>query len=79
MVKNLQDTTTLHNGVKMPWFGIGVFKVEEGPELVHAVEQPLRMAIVVLIQQLSMEMKKALDKVFVKEFKKQESPEKICS
>ncbi|KOP77726.1 aldo/keto reductase [Cytobacillus solani] len=38
MVKNLQDTTTLHNGVKMPWFGIGVFKVEEGPELVNAVK-----------------------------------------
>ncbi|MFT4414340.1 aldo/keto reductase [Fredinandcohnia humi] len=38
MVKHLQDTTTLHNGVKMPWFGIGVFKVEEGPELVNAVK-----------------------------------------
>ncbi|KAB2330782.1 aldo/keto reductase [Cytobacillus depressus] len=38
MIKNLQDTTTLHNGVKMPWFGIGVFKVEEGPELVNAVK-----------------------------------------
>ncbi len=38
MVKNLQDTTTLHNGVKMPWFGLGVFKVEEGPELVNAVK-----------------------------------------
>lgn len=37
MVKNLQDTTTLHNGVKMPWFGLGVFKVEEGPELENAV------------------------------------------
>lgn len=37
-VKNLQDTTTLHNGVKMPWFGLGVFKVEEGPELVNAVK-----------------------------------------
>jgi methylglyoxal/glyoxal reductase len=35
---NLQDTTTLHNGLKMPWFGIGVFKVEEGPELVQAVK-----------------------------------------
>ena len=35
MIKNIKDTTTLHNGVKMPiWFGIGVFKVEEGPELV---------------------------------------------
>jgi methylglyoxal/glyoxal reductase len=38
MVTHLQDTTTLHNGVKMPWLGIGVFKVEEGPELVNAIK-----------------------------------------
>jgi methylglyoxal/glyoxal reductase len=38
MIKNLQASTTLHNGVKMPWIGIGVFKVEEGPELVNAVK-----------------------------------------
>ncbi|MGG0237261.1 aldo/keto reductase [Bacillus rhizoplanae] len=38
MAKHLQDRTTLHNGVQMPWFGIGVFKVEEGPELVNAVK-----------------------------------------
>ncbi|PFN83233.1 aldo/keto reductase [Bacillus sp. AFS076308] len=38
MVTNLQDTTTLSNGLKMPWFGLGVFKVEEGPELVNAVK-----------------------------------------
>ncbi|RDW16698.1 aldo/keto reductase [Oceanobacillus chungangensis] len=38
MKNHLQDTTTLHNGVKMPWFGIGVFKVEDGPELVDAVK-----------------------------------------
>ncbi|MFJ8247548.1 aldo/keto reductase [Peribacillus asahii] len=38
MTRNLQDTTTLYNGVKMPWLGIGVFKVEEGPELVNAVK-----------------------------------------
>ncbi|OAB34232.1 aldo/keto reductase [Paenibacillus glacialis] len=37
MSTTLQDTTTLHNGVFMPWFGIGVFKVEEGAELVQAV------------------------------------------
>nr|WP_295975476.1 aldo/keto reductase [uncultured Bacillus sp.] len=42
VVKNLQDTTTLHNGVKMPWFGIGVFKVEEGPELVNAVKTAIK-------------------------------------
>ncbi|WP_232697519.1 aldo/keto reductase [Brevibacillus daliensis] len=38
MIRNLKNTTTLHNGVKMPWLGIGVFKVEEGPELVNAVK-----------------------------------------
>lgn len=42
MAKNLQDKTTLHNGVKMPWFGIGVFKVEEGPELVNAVKTAIK-------------------------------------
>lgn len=38
ILNNLQSTTTLNNGIKMPWFGIGVFKVEEGPELVNAVK-----------------------------------------
>jgi len=42
MIKNLQDTTTLNNGVKMPWFGLGVFKVEEGPELVNAVKTAIQ-------------------------------------
>lgn len=41
-MKNLQDTTLLNNGVKMPWFGLGVFKVEEGPELVHAVRTAIK-------------------------------------
>jgi methylglyoxal/glyoxal reductase len=37
MTNSLQDTTTLHNGVKMPWFGLGVFKVKEGSEVVDSV------------------------------------------
>ena len=37
-MKNLQSTTTLHNGMKMPWLGLGVFKVEEGQELINAVK-----------------------------------------
>ncbi|QFT88131.1 Glyoxal reductase [Bacillus sp. THAF10] len=40
-MKSLASTTTLHNGVKMPWFGLGVFKVEEGQQ----VEDSVRMAI----------------------------------
>ncbi|MGS2780356.1 aldo/keto reductase [Robertmurraya sp. GLU-23] len=42
MNKHLQKTTTLNNGVNMPWFGLGVFKVEEGPELVHAIKTAIR-------------------------------------
>ncbi|WP_334072420.1 MULTISPECIES: aldo/keto reductase [Paenibacillus] len=42
MIKNLQDTVTLHNGVKMPGFGLGVFKVEEGQELIAAVKAAIR-------------------------------------
>lgn len=40
--KNLQDTTTLHNGIQMPWFGLGVFQVEEGAELVSAVKSAIK-------------------------------------
>ncbi|UNP79189.1 aldo/keto reductase [Bacillus nitratireducens] len=42
MMKNLQSKTTLHNGVEMPWFGLGVFKVEDGPELVEAVKVAIK-------------------------------------
>ena len=42
MMNNLQSTTTLNNGVKMPWLGLGVFKVEEGPELVNAVKTAIQ-------------------------------------
>ncbi|WHY92351.1 aldo/keto reductase [Neobacillus cucumis] len=41
-MKNLQDRTLLNNGVKMPWLGIGVFKVEEGPELVNAIRTAIK-------------------------------------
>jgi methylglyoxal/glyoxal reductase len=42
MSKSLQDTTTLHNGVKMPWFGLGVFKVQEGEEVVESVKAAIK-------------------------------------
>ncbi|MCQ6561315.1 aldo/keto reductase [Paenibacillus mendelii] len=41
IAKHLQDTTKLHNGVQMPWLGLGVFKVEEGEELVQAVKSAI--------------------------------------
>ncbi|MFD2210866.1 aldo/keto reductase [Virgibacillus halophilus] len=36
-MKQLDDTTTLSNGVKMPWFGLGVYKVEDGRTATDAV------------------------------------------
>ncbi|GIP51307.1 aldo/keto reductase [Paenibacillus vini] len=42
MINHLQDTVTLHNGVKMPGLGLGVFKVEEGPELIQAVKAAVK-------------------------------------
>lgn len=42
-MKNLQSTTTLHNGVKMPWFGLGVFKMEEGVEAVSSVKTAIEL------------------------------------
>lgn len=42
MPTNLKDTTTLHNGVKMPWVGLGVFKVTEGEEVVQSVKAAIK-------------------------------------
>ncbi|UVI33840.1 aldo/keto reductase [Paenibacillus spongiae] len=42
MAKHIQDTTTLHNGVRMPWLGLGVWKVEEGAGLVDAVKAAVK-------------------------------------
>ncbi|WP_157075938.1 aldo/keto reductase [Neobacillus fumarioli] len=42
MMRSLQDTTTLHNGVKMPWFGLGVYKVQEGEEALQSVKAAIK-------------------------------------
>ncbi|MCM3586013.1 aldo/keto reductase [Mesobacillus maritimus] len=42
MVHSLSDTTTLHNGVKMPWFGLGVYKAQEGEEVIQAVKVAIK-------------------------------------
>nr|WGD84666.1 hypothetical protein P5664_07845 [Bacillus subtilis] len=78
MTTHLQAKATLHNGVEMPWFGLGVFQVEEGSELVNAVKTAIVHGHAVLILQLSMEMKLALEKGFGKALKKQAFQERIC-
>jgi methylglyoxal/glyoxal reductase len=39
---NLKDTVTLHNGVKMPWMGLGVFKVTDGEEVIQSVKSAIK-------------------------------------
>lgn len=41
MITSIKDTTTLNNGVKMPWLGLGVFRVENGPDAVNAVREAI--------------------------------------
>lgn len=41
MIDDITDCTTLANGVKMPWLGFGVYRVEEGEETETAVRMAL--------------------------------------
>ncbi|MDI4649923.1 aldo/keto reductase [Cohnella hashimotonis] len=40
---NLQSAFPLANGVRMPWLGLGVFKVPEGDEAANAVKEAVRL------------------------------------
>lgn len=42
MTKILNDSTVLHNGVKMPWLGLGVYKAQEGTEVINAVKTAIK-------------------------------------
>jgi len=35
---NITSSTTLNNGIKMPWLGLGVFLSREGSEVENAVK-----------------------------------------
>lgn len=41
MPTSIKDTVTLANGVEMPWFGLGVYKVQEGEEVISSVKAAL--------------------------------------
>ncbi|WP_114744248.1 aldo/keto reductase [Falsibacillus pallidus] len=40
-MKNLQDTITLHNGLKMPYVGLGVWQMKDENEAVNAVKSAI--------------------------------------
>ncbi|MNU56803.1 Glyoxal reductase [compost metagenome] len=42
MPNHLQDTVKLNNGVEMPWFGLGVWQVQDGDEVLSSVKTAIR-------------------------------------
>lgn len=43
MVNHISQTTTLNNGVEMPWFGLGVYKAQKGLEVETAIHDALEL------------------------------------
>ncbi|MFB7641573.1 aldo/keto reductase [Peribacillus butanolivorans] len=43
MISSIGETITLHNGVKMPQLGFGVFKVKNGSETVESVKKAIEV------------------------------------
>ena len=41
MISNINDTTTLNNGITMPWLGFGVYQIDEGDQVEAAVKYAL--------------------------------------
>ena len=42
MINRIDECTTLRNGVKMPWFGLGVWQVQDEDTLIQAVHAAVR-------------------------------------
>lgn len=43
MISNIKDCTVLNNGIKMPWLGFGVFKIDDGQKVEDAVKYALKI------------------------------------
>ncbi len=43
MRKDIYSTVALHNGVEMPQFGLGVYKVEEGRQVEDTVKNAINL------------------------------------
>ncbi|MCL6632564.1 MAG: aldo/keto reductase [Alicyclobacillus herbarius] len=41
VARHLSDSTVLHNGVQMPWLGLGVWQVQNGDEVKNSVKAAL--------------------------------------
>ncbi len=43
MINSIADCALLNNGLKMPWLGFGVFQIEDGQQVEHAVKAALEI------------------------------------
>ena len=43
MISNINDCAVLNNGLKMPWLGFGVYKINDGQEVEQAVRSALEI------------------------------------
>jgi methylglyoxal/glyoxal reductase len=41
MATSIHDRAVLHNGVQMPWVGLGVYKAEDGDEVIQSIKWAL--------------------------------------
>ncbi|MFC4100927.1 aldo/keto reductase [Paenibacillus xanthanilyticus] len=41
MVTSIKDSATLHNGVRMPWLGFGVWQISDGASVVDSVKNAI--------------------------------------
>jgi methylglyoxal/glyoxal reductase len=42
-ITDIQGTVPLHNGIEMPYLGLGVFKARDGEEVIEAIKHALHM------------------------------------
>ncbi|MDX8360814.1 aldo/keto reductase [Cytobacillus sp. IB215316] len=42
MLNSISSTVSLHNGIDMPWLGLGVYKTEDGKQVIDAVKAAIR-------------------------------------
>ncbi|WP_214481105.1 aldo/keto reductase [Bacillus sp. SM2101] len=42
MLNSISSTVSLHNGIDMPWLGLGVYKAEDGKQVIDAVKAAIR-------------------------------------
>ncbi|MDX8365984.1 aldo/keto reductase [Cytobacillus sp. IB215665] len=42
MLNSISSTVSLHNGIEMPWLGLGVYKAEDGKQVIDAVKSAIR-------------------------------------